>query len=92
MYATAAQYNAPPSYPTTRICQGIDGATHATDILDRVFAGVVANSPLSRCHNTTPAVSQTSIGWGWQVSNFAYCIHNIKPTFFLTCFYFIMIV
>ncbi|KAJ9559287.1 hypothetical protein OSB04_013901 [Centaurea solstitialis] len=66
MYASAAQYNAPPSYPTTRICQGIDGASHATNILDRVAAGVVAYSPRSPCHNTTRAVGQTSIGWGWQ--------------------------
>ncbi|KVI00106.1 Peptidase S28 [Cynara cardunculus var. scolymus] len=66
MYAYAAQYNAPPTYPTTRICEGIDGASNATDILDRISDGVIAYQPFSPCHNTTRGVSQTSIGWGWQ--------------------------
>ncbi|KAI3826437.1 hypothetical protein L1987_00485 [Smallanthus sonchifolius] len=66
MYAGAAQYNAPPKYPTTQICQGIDGASNATDILDRVFAGVVAYKPGRHCYNMTPEVTQTSIGWQWQ--------------------------
>ncbi|KAI3695577.1 hypothetical protein L1987_78575 [Smallanthus sonchifolius] len=67
MYASAAQYNAPPKYPTTRICQGIDGASNATDILDRVFAGVVAYHPGRSCYNMTSEATQTSIGWQWQV-------------------------
>ncbi|KAK9056045.1 hypothetical protein SSX86_027132 [Deinandra increscens subsp. villosa] len=71
MYAHAAQYNAPPKYPTTRICEGVDGASSnaTTDILDRVFAGVVAyNSPLgSTCYiNMEESDDQTSIGWSWQ--------------------------
>ncbi|KAF5822720.1 putative lysosomal Pro-Xaa carboxypeptidase [Helianthus annuus] len=66
-YASAAQYNAPPRYPTTRICQGIDAASNDTDILDRVFAGVVAYQPNRPCYNVTPGVTQTSIGWQWQV-------------------------
>ncbi|KAK6144308.1 hypothetical protein DH2020_021128 [Rehmannia glutinosa] len=43
MYATAAQYNAPPNYPVTMVCKGIDGAPkEADDILGRIFAGVVS--------------------------------------------------
>ncbi|PWA93096.1 serine carboxypeptidase S28 family protein [Artemisia annua] len=67
MYAGAAQYNAPPKYPTTRICNGIDEASNAPDILDRIFAGVVAYQPNKTCYNMTSEVSQTSIGWQWQV-------------------------
>lgn len=72
-YASAAQYNAPPKYPTTQICQGIDRASKTIDILDRVYAGIVAyqNKP---CYNMTQQVSETSIGWQWQVSNFTYWI------------------
>lgn len=66
MYAGAAQYNAPPKYPTTRICNGID-ESNAPDILDRIFAGVVAYQPDKICYNMTSEVSQTSIGWQWQV-------------------------
>ncbi|XP_076899353.1 uncharacterized protein LOC143553201 [Bidens hawaiensis] len=66
MYAVAAQYNAPPKYPTTQICQGIDGASNATDILDRIFAGVVVYRQVQPCYNTTSKISQTSIGWQWQ--------------------------
>ncbi|KAI3511864.1 hypothetical protein L1887_19024 [Cichorium endivia] len=73
MYATAAQYNAPPTYPTAQICQGIDGASDATDILDRVFAGVVANQD-KPCYNMTRGVSQTSIGWEWQT-----CSEMVMP-------------
>ncbi|KAL4560826.1 hypothetical protein LXL04_032981 [Taraxacum kok-saghyz] len=65
-YASAAQYNAPPKYPTSQICQGIDAASKSTtDILDRVFAGVSAYQQKS-CYNMTEQVSQTSIGWRWQ--------------------------
>ncbi|PWA93097.1 serine carboxypeptidase S28 family protein [Artemisia annua] len=66
-YATVAQYNAPPRYPTTQICEGIDRASNATDnILDRIFAGIVAYLPGRSCYNMTLAVSQTYIGWQWQ--------------------------
>ncbi|KAI3786297.1 hypothetical protein L1987_39881 [Smallanthus sonchifolius] len=67
MYASAAQYNAPPKYPTTRICQGINEASNDTNILDRVFAGVVAYRPGRSCYSMTSEAPQTSIGWQWQV-------------------------
>ncbi|XP_076932677.1 uncharacterized protein LOC143598323 [Bidens hawaiensis] len=66
MYAGAAQYNAPPNYSTTKICQAIDGTSNATDILDRIFAGLVAYQPGRPCYDITQEVSQTSIGWQWQ--------------------------
>lgn len=50
IYMNAAQYNAPPTYPTTQICQGINGTSNATDILDRVFAGIVALLPGRTCY------------------------------------------
>ncbi|KAL7615678.1 hypothetical protein Lser_V15G02408 [Lactuca serriola] len=72
-YASAAQYNAPPKYPTSQICQGIDGASKTIDILDRVYAGIVAyqNKP---CYNMTQQVSETSIGWQWQT-----CSEMVMP-------------
>nr|GEX14069.1 lysosomal Pro-X carboxypeptidase [Tanacetum cinerariifolium] len=67
MYAGAAQYNSPPTYPTTQICKGIDGASNTTDdILDRIIAGVSAYRPPLPCHNMTQTPSETSIGWEWQ--------------------------
>nr|XP_043610462.1 lysosomal Pro-X carboxypeptidase [Erigeron canadensis] len=74
IYAGAAQYNAPPTYPTTQICQAIDGANNATNILDRVFAGVVAYQGDGPCYNLTSRVSQTSIGWRWQA-----CSEMVMP-------------
>ncbi|XP_076888494.1 uncharacterized protein LOC143538943, partial [Bidens hawaiensis] len=62
VYAVAVQYNAPPNYPTTKICRAIDGTSNATDILDSIFAGLVAYQPVTSCYNITPEVSQTSIG------------------------------
>ncbi|XP_071719796.1 uncharacterized protein [Rutidosis leptorrhynchoides] len=68
MYASAAQYDSPPRYPTAQICKGIDGASNATDILDRVFSGMVSYYQSDRpCYNLTSKVDQTSVGWQWQV-------------------------
>lgn len=83
MYATAAQYNRPPRYPVTQVCQGIDGAPEGTDILGRIFAGVVSYRGNKTCYDTnaysTP--SETSIGWQWQVITFII----ISSSDFRTC-------
>ncbi|KAI3461349.1 hypothetical protein Pfo_018012 [Paulownia fortunei] len=68
MYSTAAQYNEPPSYPVTMVCKGIDGAPKETDIIGRVFAGVVSYKGKKKCYDTNyyNYPSQTNIGWRWQ--------------------------
>ncbi|XP_030473828.1 uncharacterized protein LOC115691362 [Syzygium oleosum] len=69
-YAGAAQYDDPPTYPVEVMCKGIDGGnTSETNILEKIFAGVVASHGNSTCYiapptGTTP--SQTKLGWGWQ--------------------------
>ncbi|KAF8034746.1 hypothetical protein BT93_C0912 [Corymbia citriodora subsp. variegata] len=68
MYAVAAQYNRPPTYPVTMICNGIDG-TNATEngILSKIAAGVVAYNRSATCYVNPPVnVSPTALGWPWQ--------------------------
>ncbi|KAH7838278.1 hypothetical protein Vadar_024425 [Vaccinium darrowii] len=68
MYAIAAQYNHPPLYPVTEVCRGIDGAKEGTDVLGKIFEGLVAYRPNRTCYNITSykVPSDTDIGWGWQ--------------------------
>jgi hypothetical protein len=42
MYAVAAQYNWPPQYPVTMICNAIDQASYGNNIIDKIYSGVVA--------------------------------------------------
>ncbi|KAH7836337.1 hypothetical protein Vadar_000047 [Vaccinium darrowii] len=69
IYARAAQYDMPPLYPVTQVCGGIDGAKEGTDILGKIFAGLVAFIGNQTCYinsdiDNTP--SETDIGWSWQ--------------------------
>ncbi|KAL2349097.1 hypothetical protein Fmac_003097 [Flemingia macrophylla] len=67
MYVDAAQYNQPPKYPVNVICGGIDGASHGSDILSKIFAGVVAYRGNTTCKVNAPTnLSQTTLGWRWQ--------------------------
>ncbi|XP_030455233.1 uncharacterized protein LOC115676446 [Syzygium oleosum] len=68
LYVRAAQYNDPPRYPVTVICNGIDEASATEDgILGKIFAGVVASNRSSTCYVNPPAnLSQTALGWSWQ--------------------------
>lgn len=70
MYASAAQYDEPPSYPVAQVCGGIDGAK-GIDVLGKIFAGIVGLNGIQTCYvnptNNTP--SETDIGWNWQVSS-----------------------
>ncbi|KAK3043617.1 hypothetical protein RJ639_001679, partial [Escallonia herrerae] len=68
MYAVAAQYNHPPTYPVTVVCGSIDGAPDGTDILGRIFAGVVAYGGERSCYEMkkSNSASQTNLGWSWQ--------------------------
>lgn len=68
MYCSAAQYNQPPKYPVTMVCGGIDGAPPETDLLGKIFAGVVGYKGKKSCYVNSPInVSETSVGWRWQV-------------------------
>ncbi|KAK4855661.1 hypothetical protein QYF36_009518 [Acer negundo] len=67
MYATAAQYNQPPTYPVTVVCGGIDGEAFGSDILSKIFAGVVAYRGNRSCYVNAPTnLSETDVGWSWQ--------------------------
>ncbi|KAL6342048.1 hypothetical protein AAG906_038294 [Vitis piasezkii] len=73
-YSIAAQYDAPPSYPVTVVCGGIDGAPEGSDILSRIFAGVVAFRGNMSCYYTSDNPTETSEGWGWQI-----CSEMVMP-------------
>ncbi|XP_059663365.1 uncharacterized protein LOC132309028 [Cornus florida] len=89
MYSKAAQYDGPPTYPVTQICSGIDGAPEGTDILGRIFAGVIARIGNTTCYindignptsqtsgdtNGPQTTDETGVGWGWQV-----CSEMVTP-------------
>lgn len=70
IYSEVAQYNHPPYYPLSILCGGIDGARKGTDILDRIFAGVVAYMGKKSCYDMNEfnrPTDETYIGWRWQV-------------------------
>jgi lysosomal Pro-X carboxypeptidase len=70
MYTAAAQYNHPPEYPVTVICNGIDEASFGNNILDKIYSGVVAQKGNGTCKINSPTnISETSVGWEWQVCN-----------------------
>ncbi|GAU48315.1 hypothetical protein TSUD_405330 [Trifolium subterraneum] len=66
IYISTAQYN----YSAVMvICEGIDGAAFGSDILSRIYGGVVAYHGSNTCtvnsDKYTP-VEETFYGWGWQ--------------------------
>ena len=68
MYASAAQYNRPPTYPVNEVCKGIDGGGFGDDTLSRIFGCLVAyNGNLSCYVNAHTDPSETAVGWQWQV-------------------------
>lgn len=84
MYSVAAQYDHPPDYPVTLVCKGIDGAPKGTDVIGRIFAGVVSYRGKHNCYdtNTYNHPTQTNVGWGWQVS--------LSSIFFLSFYCFLI--
>ena len=80
MYAVAAQYNHPPRYPVTVVCGGIDGAPEGSDILSRIFEGLVAFRGNESCYNTSLSPTETSEGWRWQVNTYFSMITIILST------------
>ncbi|CAK9150486.1 unnamed protein product [Ilex paraguariensis] len=76
IYCVVAQYEDPPSFSVSQICGGIDGASEGTDILDRIFAGVVSLQGNQPCYdvNENNDDSETDVGWGWQT-----CSEMVMP-------------
>lgn len=69
IYDTAAQYNHPPRYPVTVVCDAIDKGPFGEDTLSRIYAAMVAYKGNRSCYiNGLTNVSETSIGWRWQVT------------------------
>lgn len=67
LYTQTAQYNHPPKYPVTVVCGGIDGGALGSDILSKIFAGVVAYRGNRTCYVNAPTnESETAVGWRWQ--------------------------
>lgn len=69
IYSVAAQYDTPPGYPVTQVCGGITGAPKGSDVLGRIYAGLVAYKGNRSCYdvNAYNSPSETNIGWSWQV-------------------------
>ncbi|KAA0033354.1 hypothetical protein IC582_026830 [Cucumis melo] len=67
MYASAAQYNHPPKYPVTRICDAIDGTYSVNGTLSKIAAGVFAFRGSISCYINEPRnETETDVGWRWQ--------------------------
>ncbi|KAK4286392.1 hypothetical protein QN277_002953 [Acacia crassicarpa] len=68
IYTDAAQYNKPPNYPVTVMCEAIDAAANKTDTLGQIFEGLVAFNGNKSCYDTNQynQPTETNIGWGWQ--------------------------
>ncbi|KAF3976341.1 hypothetical protein CMV_000472 [Castanea mollissima] len=81
IYSDAAQYNQPPSYPLSILCNAIDGASVGTDTLGRIYAGVVAYMGNHSCYdvNVFKRPTETSEGWNWQT-----CSEMVMPIGFGT--------
>lgn len=71
MYSYVTQYNVPPSDSVNLICNGIDQATFGNNILDKIYAAVVAFNGSGSCLNTNPAYvsdieEEIQEGWRWR--------------------------
>ena len=69
LYSSSAQYDRPPKYPVTVVCRGIDGGANGTDILGRIFTGIVSYYGKNKeCYDLGDFFStETLSGWDWQV-------------------------
>ncbi|GLT80827.1 hypothetical protein SLA2020_522420 [Shorea laevis] len=76
IYSEVTQYDEPSSYPLSTLCRAIDGAAIVTDILGRIFAGVVAHKPKRTCYDMDEYNHPTdqNLGWRWQV-----CSEMVMP-------------
>jgi lysosomal Pro-X carboxypeptidase len=70
-FSVAAQYDRPPRYPVDPVCKGIDSAPEGSDVLDKIFSGIVAYFREKPCYNLDAFFSaETLDGWTWRVSLF----------------------
>lgn len=69
IYVQNAKFDIPPIYPVDMICRGIDEARNETDILDRIFAGLVAIAGNSSCYINASRLTDSNslLSWSWQV-------------------------
>ncbi|KAL5698348.1 lysosomal Pro-Xaa carboxypeptidase [Ranunculus cassubicifolius] len=77
LYCEAAQYNRPPEYLVTEICNAIDNDPTGVDIPTRIHAGVVAYKGEKSCYdiNEFNLPTDTNVGWDWQT-----CTDLIDPS------------
>ncbi|KAJ9178018.1 hypothetical protein P3X46_009938 [Hevea brasiliensis] len=69
LYTEAAQFDYPPTYRVSLVCGGVNGAPEGTDILGRIFAGVVAYLGERSCYDLNlfnDLTDETSLAWAWQ--------------------------
>ncbi|KDP43934.1 hypothetical protein JCGZ_05401 [Jatropha curcas] len=69
MYIEAAQFDHPPSHLVSIVCDGIDGAPQGSDVLGRIFGGVVAYQGEYSCYDINyynNLNDQSSLAWIWQ--------------------------
>ncbi|KAK6163445.1 hypothetical protein DH2020_000309 [Rehmannia glutinosa] len=69
IYSTAAQYNFQLDDSVGKFCKGVDGAPKGTDVLGRIFNGVVSvEGNYTSCYDTNEYnyVDETELGWRWQ--------------------------
>ncbi|WCJ41670.1 Serine carboxypeptidase S28 family protein [Euphorbia peplus] len=67
IFCNAAQYNEPPRYPVKVVCKGIDDTNGDSDILSRIFSGIVSLQGNRSCYlNPSTVTSETSLAWDWQ--------------------------
>ncbi|KAL9811175.1 putative lysosomal Pro-Xaa carboxypeptidase [Arabidopsis thaliana] len=78
IYAEVVQYNRGPGYWLTNMCEAIDAnpPDRQIDILDRIFAGVVATLGKQSCYdiNMSTQPKNVAIAWRWQI-----CTEMVMP-------------
>nr|DAD48746.1 TPA_asm: hypothetical protein HUJ06_018683 [Nelumbo nucifera] len=75
-YCEAAQYASPSGDGVSRICNAIDGTSNHTDILGKIFKGLVSFNGNWTCYdvNAFNNPSETDEGWSWQT-----CSEMVMP-------------
>ncbi|KAG9456823.1 hypothetical protein H6P81_001331 [Aristolochia fimbriata] len=75
-YLAWAQYDDPPEYPVNVICKAIDGAKPGSDVLDRIFAGLVSMQGNKSCYDIGGSGGEDDVlnGWFWQM-----CTEIVMP-------------
>nr|GMD14315.1 lysosomal Pro-X carboxypeptidase [Ipomoea batatas] len=85
IYVQNAKFDIPPIYPVDMICRGIDEARNETDILDRIFAGLVAIAGNSSCYINASRLTDSNslLSWSWQTcSDLVFTISTGNDTMF----------